>query len=513
MGFPNVLHISDPTDSILYQVENKEVKSTLTTSSDVYGVLVSQNQADIYTVNRVKNSITRYNAGKIIGDISVGNMPYGICEDPNGTVYVTNYADNTVTFIESNVADKYPISVDKGPRGIVSDAQGTIWVACYLSSTVVKIVNRTVVDRIKVPENPEAITCDINNNIWVTCASANKVVKISKSKKALTLETGRKPVAVVVDTSLNVFVTNFEDDTVSMFSSADNMNSTIIPVGDGPNAIGLDEKNNIYVTSNLSGEKVYIISPTSKKVMDTFDLCDSQAAFGDFTGCAAYNAFNPTKITDSGVSENVEDFVESLRPTFRITKIVEAGSGDSTFTLTSDLVDLKKFKILKLNGVENNAGTLDFTVPAAAIGTTLDLKGSYKEDGSSYVLFEPQKYKNVFNVKFGIVDENLQNYQLIKEVLVDFNYNSIEAAVNVCPIDGTFIVLVPKRIIMAAKNYMTTGSGFNYGNEWLPEPGDPIAAQIELALPPDDVANYQLLYNPNVVTTGDLTFFHFYAMN
>jgi hypothetical protein len=66
---------------------------------------------------------------------------------------------------------------------------------------------------------------------------------------------------------------------------------------------------------------------------------------------------------------------------------------------------------------------------------------------------------------------------------------------------------------MAAKNYMTTGSGFNYGNEWLPEADDPIAAQILAALPADDAENYQLLYNPDMVTTGNLTFFHFYAMN
>ena len=512
MGFPNVLHISDPTDGILYKVENGATTGTIKTNKEVYGVLVSQNQADIYTVNRANNSITRINAGTILGDIQVGNMPYGICEDPNGIVYVTNYLDNTVTFIKDNVADKYPISVDKGPRGIVSDAQGTIWVACYLSSTVIKIVNKTIVDRIKVPANPEAITCDANNNIWVTCASANEVVKISKSKAVLTLDTGRKPNAVVVDSNMNVFVTNFEDDTVSMFSASDNMASTIIPVGDGPNAIDIDEKNNVYVTSNLSGEKVYQISPSTKKVINTFHVCESQAAFGDFTGCAAYNVFNPNKNTDSGVSENVEDFVESIKPTFRVTKIVEGGTGDSTFTLTSDLVDLTKFAHLKLNGITNNDGTLDFTVPAANTGTVLQLDGSYKEDESSWIHFIPQKYKNIFNMKFGIVNSDLTSYQEIKEVMVDFNYNSIEAAVIVTPIDGQIIALIPKRIYMAAKDYITTGSGFNYGNEWLPDSSDPTLAAVEALLSDDDKNTYQILIDKDASTAGDLTFFHFYEM-
>lgn len=512
MGFPNVLHISDPTDGILYKVENGATIGTLKTNMDVYGVLVSQNQADIYTVNRANNSITRINAGSFVGDILVGNMPYGICEDPNGMIYVTNYADNTVSIIKDNVADKYPLSVDKGPRGIVSDAQGTIWVACYLSSTVLKIVNKTVVDRIKVPENPEAITCDCNNNIWVTCASANKLVKISKSAKALTLDTGRKPVAVVVDTNLNVFVTNFEDDTVTMYSSSDNMAETIIPVGDGPNAIDIDEKNNVYVTSNLSGENVYQIAPSSKKVVNTFHVCESQAAFGDFTGCAAFNVLNPSKNASSGVSENVEAFVDSIKPTYRITDIVEGGNGETTFTVTSDMVDLTEFEVLTLNGIENIEGTLSFTLPAASIGSTLQLDGNYHADGNSWIHFIPQKYKDVFGVKFGIVNEELTSYQEIKSMTVDFTYNSIEASVDVASIDGYIVVLIPKRIYMAAKDYMTTGSGFNYGNAWLPADGDPIAEAILELLPEGYEDVYQLLYDPEVSLAGDISFFHFYEM-
>lgn len=563
MAFPDTLYISDPSDGYLYSVTNSTVKPVVRTVKEVRSILIAQNQVDIYTVNRDDNSITRINKGKSYGDIRVGKTPYGICEDPNGTIYVTNYSDNTVSVIRNNIVDSIPILVDKGPRGIVSDGNGTIWVACYLANTVVKIVNRTVVDRIPVAYNPEGITCDIENNIWVACSGSNSVVKISKSKKVLTKETGKRPIALVADRNLNVYVANFEDDTVTVINTRNNMASTVIAVGDGPSAITVDSLNYVYVASNISGEDVYKINPKTKEVIETIHVCTSPAAFGDFTGCATFNVFNPRgKSTDNGIPKNATEFLGALNPTFRITNITE-GLTYCKFQVTSDLLALQKFDHITLNDKAPDDPDPDypsdlpwFTLEKEGISPYLTLKGYFDSTNTNPVIFKSLLFRNVFSVKVGMVDRSYNNWQLLYEKVVDFNTHDIVASVvntgafnrDVPAIDptsgyssdgsysglanttgdtgyaaepvisfdkGHVVCLVPSRIYAISKDYLTVNSGYAFGNGWLP---DLETQQEELnkiyrsGISAEDLQVRTVLFNPDETETASLFFFHFYRM-
>lgn len=427
--FPDTLYISDPSNGYLYAVDNSIVKPVVRTVKEVRSLLIAQNQTDIYTVNRDDNSITRINKGVSLGDIRVGRTPYGICEDPNGTIYVTNYSDSTVSIIRNNMVESIPILVDKGPRGIVSDSNGNIWVACYLANTVVKIVNRTVVDRIPVAFNPEGITCDIQNNIWVACSGSNSVVKIAKSKKVLTKETGKRPIAVVTDRNLNVYVANFEDDTVTVINSKGDMASTTIAVGDGPSAIAVDSQNYVYVASSISGEDVYKIHPKTKEVIERIHVCRSPSAFGDFTGCAAYNVFNPfgTTSENNGIPKNATDFLGSLEPTFRVIGITET-STVCRFKVDSQLLNLNKFDHITLNNTAPDADGW-FTLQKEDIGNYLILRGYFQSTNESPIIFKYLLFRNIFGVKVGMVDQNYNNWQLLYEKVVDFNTHDIVASV------------------------------------------------------------------------------------
>lgn len=514
--FPDTLYISDPSDGYLYAVDNSVVKPVVRTVKEVRSILVAQNMTDIYTVNRDDNSITRINKGLSLGDIRVGRVPYGICEDPNGIIYVTNYADNTVSVIQNNMADSIPILVDKGPRGIVSDSNGTIWVACYISNTVVKIVNRTVVDRISVGQNPEGITCDVQNNIWVTCSGSNTVVKIAKSQKVLTTETGKRPMAVVADRNLNVYVANFEDDTVTVINAKGSMSSTTIAVGDGPSAITIDSQNYVYVASNLSGEDVYKIHPKTKEVIEKIHVCTSPAAFGDFTGCATFNVFNPYgKSSDNGIPKNATDFLGALEPTFRIAAINETNTTCS-FKVDSDLVNINKFDHITLNEVApDNDGW--FNMPKEDIGNFLMLKGYFKETNDDPIIFKPLIFRNIFSVKVGMVDRNYNNWQMLYEKVIDFNIHDIVASVvNTGAYDkGHVVCLVPSRIYAISKDYLTVNSGYAFGNGWLPDletQREELEKIMLSGITEDDLNTRTILFNPDETEAASLFFFHFYRI-
>ena len=300
-------------------------------------ITVSQDKVSLFITNRNNGYLYHYkkNVGEgkytLFQKVKVGKQPVACCEDPNGNIYVANYGDNTVSKVEipsykntsatenEDLQDKVVknIAVAAGPKSIVSDEEGTVWVACYLShkidpktgadlgGIVNKIVNTTVVDSINVGSNPAAITCDTSNTIWVANSGSNTVSRILKSKKVVDFEVGARPVALVNDSYGNVIVANYDGNTVTIIETSskaikEGNNITTIPVGKGPNAIDVNMDDDVYVVCGLENT-IHKIS--GKQVVSVVEVCDSPVAFGDFSGCANYNAQNVMAKADKGTTE------------------------------------------------------------------------------------------------------------------------------------------------------------------------------------------------------------------
>ena len=300
-------------------------------------ITVSQDKVSLFITNRNNGYLYHYkkNVGEgkytLFQKVKVGKQPVACCEDPNGNIYVANYGDNTVSKVEipsykntsatenEDLQDKVVknIAVAAGPKSLVSDEEGTIWVSCYLShkidpktgadlgGIVNKIVNTTVVDSINVGSNPAAITCDTSNTIWVANSGSNTVSRILKSKKVVDFEVGARPVAIVNDSYGNVIVANYDGNTVTIIETSskaikEGNNITTIPVGKGPNAIDVNMDDDVYVVCGLENT-IHKIS--GKQVVSVVEVCDSPVAFGDFSGCANYNAQNVMAKADKGTTE------------------------------------------------------------------------------------------------------------------------------------------------------------------------------------------------------------------
>ena len=339
------------SDTEIEKIVNRKDNTTKKKERSGYSsILVSQDKVSLFITNRITNHLYHYKKDAISGEFSlfqkirVGKKPVSCCEDPNGNIYVANYGDNTVSKVEiptfkskllgnEEAQDKVvkTMVVSAGPRSIVSDEEGTIWVACYLShkidpindteigGIVNKIVNATVVDQIVVGNNPSSITCDINNTIWVANAGSNTVSRIVKSKRIVDFEVGPRPMAIVNDSFGNVYVTNYEGNSVTMIETSSKAiaagdNITTIPVGEGPNAIDINSKDEILVVCGL-GNIIYKIY--NKKVISTIRVCDSPVSIGDFTGCATYNKLNIMAKDEESDKKDKElnDIIEKTKTT------------------------------------------------------------------------------------------------------------------------------------------------------------------------------------------------------
>ena len=385
------------SDTEIEKIVNRKDNTTKKKERSGYSsILVSQDKVSLFITNRITNHLYHYKKDAISGEFSlfqkihVGKKPVACCEDPNGNIYVANYGDNTVSKVEiptfkskllgnEEAQDKVvkTMVVSAGPRSIVSDEEGTIWVACYLShkidpindteigGIVNKIVNATVVDQIVVGNNPSSITCDINNTIWVANAGSNTVSRIVKSKRIVDFEVGPRPMAIVNDSFGNVYVANYEGNSVTMIETSSKAiaagdNITTIPVGEGPNAIDINSKDEILVVCGLDNT-IYKIN--NKKVISTIKVCDSPVAIGDFTGCDTYNKLNIMAKDEESDKKDKElnDIIEKAKTTSEEIKDLKS----KVATNTENIESLKNNTSLKTefdefkNTVNTNIETIN----------------------------------------------------------------------------------------------------------------------------------------------------------
>ena len=293
--FPDDVYIVDPFKNNLYKISDSVESKVGNTENGPRSVLVMQDQIHVLTANSCDNSISVFRNGVREKDIEVGKMPWAICEDINGNIYVACYGDSTVVKIDvTNWVVEDTIQVSKGPRGIVSDMDGNIWVACYLTNKLMKIVNTKVVQSVDTANNPCGITCDPMNNIWVTSYSSNIVSKITNGKKILDVETGQGPIDVVSTSEGTIYVVGYLDDSITMIEKTGKgdiygLEKSTFGTVNGPCSIGVDSQDNIYVTSELG---TTVKKYKGKTEQAEFNPCGNPTGYGDMTGCATRNVIN-----------------------------------------------------------------------------------------------------------------------------------------------------------------------------------------------------------------------------
>ena len=337
--FPDDVYIVDPFKNNLYKISDSVESKVGNTENGPRSVLVMQDQIHVLTANSCDNSISVFRNGVREKDIEVGKMPWAICEDINGNIYVACYGDSTVVKIDvANWVVENTIQVSKGPRGIVSDMDGNIWVACYLTNKLMKIVNTKVVQSVDTANNPCGITCDPMNNIWVTSYSSNIVSKITNGKKILDVETGQGPIDVVSTSEGTIYVVGYLDDSITMIENTGKgdiygLEKSTFGTVNGPCSIGVDSQDNIYVTSELG---TTVKKYKGKTEQAEFNPCGNPTGYGDMTGCATRNVINQ-KSKAYGVYTAPADGWQMTDLSVTIQKLLQMVQ-DSNVNTSSDLV-------------------------------------------------------------------------------------------------------------------------------------------------------------------------------
>ena len=522
MAFPNDLYIASAYSGDLYKYVNDELDSSFTvnlgTNANPQGVFVAQDQRTIYTANRENNSISVVHDGIDEGYVTIGSQPFSICEDSYGAIYVTCYADNKVYKIERTVSDTTTITavigVDSGPTGICCDSNDTVWVACSNAGTINKIVNNVVTLKIPCADTsvdnaicqPKGICCDRANNIWVANYGSGTVIRITNSHKVQTIDVDDQPFDVITDSNNNLYVCSYAADTVTYYSMSDinNPKKIQLPADSGPTALGINRDNEVYVVGSLSNQIFKIKNFEIVLTKTTQNI--TPAGFGDPTGCKAYNIFNRGNEGNQTLTPAASaiQLMSNLKLTFKVDSLSET-IANSTFTLSSDVISLKGFDHLKLNGVActvNTRGQAIATLPNVPAFTTLELVGYFDAVETENVSFIPVDYDDIFKIVVGSMENDGSGNFLFTPASDPIRVANINDQINSIVIntvaDGNICVLIPSRVASKVEQGIVV-NGMQIYEDWAVNPDDQagVSAALSTGYP-----NYKAYINPYPAYTG-----------
>src|ERR1700693_1890111 len=151
--------------------------------------------------------------------------PEGIAVDSAGTIWVTNYSDNSVTKLNFSGKPLSPATSFTGgglnrPLGIAIDSEGNVWVANYGNNSVSKLDS---MGKLLSPatgftggglNRPLGIAIDSEGNVWVANYGNNSGSQLDPSGKPIPPATGftvsgfKHPFGIAIDGAGNVSVAN-----------------------------------------------------------------------------------------------------------------------------------------------------------------------------------------------------------------------------------------------------------------------------------------------------------------
>lgn len=198
------------------------------------------------------------------------NESLGLAIDPSDNVWTTN---QELPGIHLGTVSKFansgtPLSGSEGfstggiyyPQSIATDTDGSVWVANYGDSSVTHLTssgtaapgngsNGLVAASI---EFPDAIAVDANHNAWVASETTSTITKISPDGTQFTpvtccIEADR----LAIDADNNVWSANWSNSSVSLVSGAGSVISSGYTGGglDTPSGIAVDGNGTVWVTN------------------------------------------------------------------------------------------------------------------------------------------------------------------------------------------------------------------------------------------------------------------------
>ena len=301
-------------DVTVIDVAQDTVITTIPVGQSPFGLAVNPNGTLVYVVDEASNDVDviSTSTNTVIDTIEVGNDPECLAITPDGTRgYVANFGErNVMVFDAANNTVFDTIVVGDNPGPIVASPLGTeIYVGNYGDTTVMVIstATNTVTDTIHTGPLPcgLAVTPD-GTKVYVTDEAMNAVSVIDVATKTVTdtIAVSSTPkAAVVTPDGSTLYVSDNGANEVSVIDVATNMIITTIPVGTSPIGISVSPDGSKVLVANSVSDNVSVISTATNTVTATVPVGSAPIAFGSFI--SVYPNVPASSLDFDGVNDHV----------------------------------------------------------------------------------------------------------------------------------------------------------------------------------------------------------------
>jgi sugar lactone lactonase YvrE len=206
----------------------------------------------LYVTNYGDNSIVKITAGGKISPFVAGlNRPQGITIDAQGNFYVANSGANNVLKITTAGEVSIYASGFSNPYELRFNASGNLFVTNSGDHTVARVDSKGTVSVFarSIADKPEGMTYDPAGNLYIGNTSDNTVTRLDADETISVIGTGfNSPRGIAVSGSGDVFVANYSAGSISKVSGG--VKSTLVSSLQGPYGVALDSAGNLYVSEN-----------------------------------------------------------------------------------------------------------------------------------------------------------------------------------------------------------------------------------------------------------------------
>lgn len=189
-AYKNIIKLDAYNADAAYKVAQLSYKQRNYKVAISYLNLIQKNSSKYQLAQELKRKITSHidkeekqcniflaDSGQVYNQIPSAT---GIVKDSIGNLYVSNFSNNSITFISTDNTKKFffkgaPLN---GPIGLAVDKFNNIYVACYHSGKVLLISQdgayRTILEHLS---KPYCLLIDAENNLYVSEQGKNSVIK------------------------------------------------------------------------------------------------------------------------------------------------------------------------------------------------------------------------------------------------------------------------------------------------------------------------------------------------